>query len=418
MSARLCYLLKKFPRTSETFILNEILAQEALGREIHIISRRQPDDEPRHPQLAELQAVIENLPNKRELDPWDILFLGPDPDDVFARVGGVVREGREWGHPRFPSLLTEALWLWHRTRELGIEHVHTHFATDSAVVALLLKLLGGPTYSMTMHAKDIYRSTVNREMFDRLCEQAKFAITVCDANVKYVTERVGEAARSRLRRLYNGIDLANFQFHTGERDAAHILSVGRLVEKKGFDVLVDAVAILKREDSPLTRDLTVTFVGEGDRRDEIEKQIQSLGLQDTITLTGPQDSDAVRAHMECATVMCAPCLIGEDGNRDALPTVLLESLARGLPCISTPVTGIPEILDHGRAGIIVPERDAQATADAVRELLADSERREEIARVGRLRAEKLFDRRETSGILDAWFNEVVTGKDSSCASPA
>jgi glycosyltransferase involved in cell wall biosynthesis len=190
------------------------------------------------------------------------------------------------------------------------------------------------------------------------------------------------------------------------------------VEKKGFDVLVDAVAILKSEDSPLTRDLTVTFVGEGDRRDEIEKQIQSLGLQDTITLTGPQDSDAVRAHMECATVMCAPCLIGEDGNRDALPTVLLEALARGLPCISTPVTGIPEILDHGRAGIIVPERDAQATADAVRELLADSERRKEIARVGRLRAEKLFDRRETSGILDAWFNEVVTGKDSSCASPA
>ncbi len=416
MSACLAYLLKKFPRTSETFILNELLAQENLGRKLHILSRREPDDEPRHPQLAELKADVENLPDKRELDPWEILFLGPDPDDVFARVGPVVREGRAWGHPRFPSLLTEALWMWHRTRELGIEHIHTHFATDSAVVALLLKLLGGPSYSMTMHAKDIYRSTVVAEMFDRLIAESEFSVTVCDANVEWIAERVGDKARSKVRRLYNGIDLANFQYHEGPRDEKHILSVGRVVEKKGFDILVDAVHLLKKKGG--YDDLRVTFIGDGDCREAVEKQIADLGLGDTIDMLGAQDSEAVRQYMERATVMCAPCVIGEDGNRDALPTVLLESLARGLPCISTPVTGIPEILDQGDCGIIVPEHDASATAQALETLLVDPGRREEIARAGRSRAEKLFDRRETSAILDSWFGEVISDRGSACASPA
>ena len=192
--------------------------------------------------------------------------------------------------------------------------------------------------------------------------------------------------------------------------------MGRIVEKKGFDILVDAVDLLKKKGGH--DDLRVTFIGEGDQREAVEQQIRDLGLQDTITMLGAQDSEGVRGYMERATVMCAPCIIGEDGNRDALPTVLLESLARGLPCISTPVTGIPEILDQGGCGIIVPERDAQATADALEALLGDAGRREEFANAGRARAEKLFDRRETSAILDTWFNEVVSDRGTSCASPA
>jgi len=269
---------------------------------------------------------------------------------------------------------------------------------------------------MTMHAKDIYRSTVDPAMFDRLVAESEFSVTVCDANVRWIVERVGEAARAKTRRLYNGIDLANFQFHLGPRDEKHILSVGRIVEKKGFDVLVDAIDILKKRGQG--DGLRVTFIGEGDQREAVEQQIRDLGLEDTVAMLGAQDSEEVRGYMERATVMCAPCLIGEDGNRDALPTVLLESLARGLPCISTPVTGIPEILGEGSCGVIVPERDAPATADALEALLGDASRREELATAGRTRAEKLFDRRETSAILGAWFSEVVSDRGSSCASSA
>ena len=119
--------------------------------------------------------------------------------------------------------------------------------------------------------------------------------------------------------------------------------------------------------------------------------------------------------MSEATLMCLPCLIGDDGNRDALPTVLLEALAVGLPCISTPVTGIPEILDGGRVGQLVPEHDVEATAAAIRELLADGERRDEMSRLGRKRAEELFDWHKTSAILHGWFDEVLSRK-APCAS--
>ena len=414
MSARIAYLLKKFPRLSETFILNELLAQEAHGRELHVFSRRTPDDEPRHPQLASLQAPTENLPDKRELDPWEILFLRDDlPEELFARVGRLVRTARTWNHPRFPSLLTEALWLYGRTREMGVRHLHTHFATDSAVTALLLKELGGPSYSITAHAKDIYRETVDPTMLDRLVAGAEFVVTVCDANVEWMHGLISQSSRPRVRRLYNGIDLENFSVPSTPRKENHVLAVGRLVEKKGFHVLFEAVRRL-RADVP---DLQVTVIGEGDQRERLEALRDELGLGDVVHLAGALDQGEVRRHMAEASLMCLPCLIGDDGNRDALPTVLLEALAVGLPCVSTPVTGIPEILDQGRVGLLVPENDAAATARAMAELLGDPARRAEMARAGRVRAEELFDRKKTSAILHGWFDEVLAGKVG-CASPA
>jgi len=414
MTARIAYLLKKFPRLSETFILNELLAQEEHGRELHVFSRRTPDDEPRHPMLAGLRAPVEILPDKREMDPWEILFLREDlPEELFTRVARLVREARTWGHPRMPSLLTEALWLYARTRELGIEHIHTHFATDSAVTALLLKELGGPTYSITAHAKDIYRSTVDPVMLDRLVAGSEFVVTVCEANVRWMCDLIRPETAPRVRRLYNGIDIESFAANGTERDPNHVLSVGRLVEKKGFHVLLEAVDLLRRE----RPDLRVTIIGDGEEREALETQRRALGLEDTVVMAGALDQDAVRHAMSSATLMSLPCLVGDDGNRDALPTVLLEALAVGLPCVSTPVTGIPEILDEGRAGLLVPEEDAHATARAMAELLDDRARREDLAQRGRRRAEELFDRRHTSGILHGWFEEILEG-GRRCASSA
>jgi glycosyltransferase involved in cell wall biosynthesis len=410
MSARLAYLLKKFPRLSETFILNELLAQEALGRELFIFSRRAPDDEPRHPELARLRATVETLPPKGEIDPWAML-VGDEsnPDDLLGRLGKVVREARTWGHPRTPSLLVEALHVLKRTRELGIEHVHVHFATDSSVVALLMKELGGPSYSITAHAKDIYRQTVDYRMLDRLVRGSAFVVTVCDANRAWMEARLSPEAMAKVRRLYNGIDLETFVRNGSLRDEDHVLGVGRLVEKKGFHVLIEALALLRQRGLPYR----ATLVGDGEERARLEQQVAALGLGERVALLGPRDQAEVRALMSRATLMVQPCLIGNDGNRDALPTVLVESLAMELPCISTPVTGIPEILDQGRCGLLVPENDARATADAIEALLRDPERRARIARDGRLRAERLFDARQTSRQLSSWFDQAL-----SCASSA
>jgi len=413
---RLAYLLKKFPRTSETFVLNEILAQERLGEPIHVFSRRKPDDEPRHPQLADLRASVETLPPSYKIDPWKTLFsdVVARPPDLFERVGRVVSLADTWDHPRFPVLLAEALHLLRRTRELGIQHVHTHFATDSAVVAMLLQDLGGPTYSVTAHAKDIYRNTVDPVVLDRIFARSQFVVTVCDANVAYLAQRLGGEARARVRRLYNGVDLNDFQPVTRGRDENHILGVGRLVEKKGFDGLLEATSRLRGRGV----DCRVSIAGEGEERERLESLIEEHGLQDRVSLLGALDLGEVRRLMSSATLLCQPCLVGADGNRDALPTVLLEALACGLPTVSTPVTGIPEILDSGRAGVLVPEQDPEALAGALADLLQDPARRGRLAEVGRARAEALFDREKNAVQLHAWLAEALRTARRPCASPA
>jgi glycosyltransferase involved in cell wall biosynthesis len=404
MSTRLAYLLKKFPRLSETFILNELLAQERLGRALHIFSRRAPDNEPRHAELARLRATVETLPPKHEIDPWEMLVSDESgPDDLLPRLGALVREARTWGHPRTPLLMVEALHVLKRTRELGIEHVHVHFATDSAVVALLMRKLGGPSYSITCHAKDIYRSTVDFRFLDILVRNSAFVVTVCDANRQWMAQRLSPEATARVRKLYNGIDLKSFVPDGRKREPNHVLGVGRIVEKKGFHVLVEALAVLLKKGV----DVHASFIGDGDEKARIEQLIAERGVGERVRMLGPRDQAEVRAFMSRATLMAQPCLVGNDGNRDALPTVLIESLAMQLPTISTPVTGIPEILDQGRCGVLVPENDVQACADAIETLLRNPGRRAQIATEGRKRAELLFDAEKTSRILSSWFDEAL-----------
>ncbi len=402
---RLGYLVKKFPRLSETFVLNEVLGQEALGESLHVFARRAADFEPTQPQLARLRATIEVVPPASQIDLWQDLF-GPQSAELLPRVQRLVEANRPLGHARLPSLLAEAIWLRRRTAELGIEHLHVHFATDSAVTAMLLHGLGGPSYSVTAHAKDIYRSSINVPLLDAIISNSEFTVTVCDANVRHVSSVLSPGAMEKVRRLYNGIDLELFAPQATRRREAHILSVGRLVEKKGFDVLIDSLALLRDRGVPFS----ATIVGDGEDRAAVRARIDAAGLCERVEMTGALDQSRVRALMSEATLMCLPCKVGTDGNRDALPTVLLEALAAGLPCISTPVTGIPEILGHGRAGCLVPEDDAVATADAMASLLAFPSLRASYSHAGRERAEQLFDARSAARCLHAWFEEVFADK--------
>ncbi|HVS08294.1 MAG TPA: glycosyltransferase [Planctomycetota bacterium] len=396
------YLLKKFPRLSETFVLNEILGLERNGWPVHVFSRRAPDSEPRHPQLARLRAEV--IPMV-EIDPWPALLAEDGERVALPRVAALVEEAELWG-PKLPSLLGEALHLLPLLRRRRIAHLHAHFATDSAVVAALARELGGSTYSVTLHAKDIYRDGVSFERLERILEGAAMAVTVCDANVAHLRQRLRGRAAAKVRRLYNGIDLTRFAPRAEEarRDADHILAVGRLVEKKGFAILLRAVAELHRRGAAAR----VTIVGEGEERPALEEAIGRLDLAGTVHFAGALDQAAVRELMARATVFCLPCVVGRDGNQDALPTVLLEALASGLPVISTPVGGIPEIVDSGRAGVLVPAGDVEAVARALEALLASPALRESLAGAGRRRAELLFDGDRNSLILSAWLREIVT----------
>ena len=411
MAPRIAYLLKKFPRLSETFVLGEMLAQETLGAELHVFSRRTPDDEPRHAELARLRAPVELLPSS--LDPWRELFdTNSGAGELLARVRDVHERFAPLGLPKFASLLAEALWLLRRTRELGIEHVHVHFATDSAVTAMLLHELGGPPFSVTAHAKDIYRTSVSAAQLRALLEHSAFVVTVCDANVEHVRGLVGAEAARKLRRHYNGIDIASFATLRRTPIARRVLSIGRLVEKKGFDVLIDALAAMKARGS----DFSAVIAGDGEDRERIAQRVAERGLNECVQLVGAVPLERVRALLCEAEVLCLPCKVGDDGNRDALPTVLLEAQAAGVPCISTPVGGVAEILDHGRAGVRVAENDAAATAQAIERMFADAALRDAIAAAGRARAASMFDAHVQSRTLRRWFDESIAVTEASCAS--
>lgn len=405
MISKVGYLLKKFPRLSETFVLNEILAQEKLGRSLHVFSRRPPDDEPRHVQLGRLKAEVEILQPAQSLD-LHMLFASPEAQHVdHNQLAVMMREALTFEHPRIKRLISEALHLGLRVREVGVDHLHVHFATESAIVAMLLRGMGGPTYSLTAHAKDIYRSTVDPRLLSRIVELSSFTVTVCDANVEFLRKMLTPEACRNLRRLYNGIDLEAFAPREDNPVNTEILGVGRLVPKKGFDVLLRAVALLHRERLPCH----LTLVGDGDEREPLEELADLLGIADRVTFTGPLPQHEMRPLLDRATVFCLPCRIDADGNRDALPTVLLEALAVGVPVVSTRVTGIPEILDDGRVGALVDSDDPQAVAAGLRSVLEDPSRQSETVARGLKHVRRNFDGRSAAKTLGAWLDEVGRG---------
>ena len=174
-------------------------------------------------------------------------------------------------------------------------------------------------------------------------------------------------------------------------------------------MLLDALAELRRRGVSFD----AMLIGDGEAREALHAQRAELGLDDLVTMTGALPQDEVRAHMARSTVFCLPCVIGEDGNRDALPTVLLEALAVGVPIVSTPVTGIPEIVDHGKAGVLVPERDPIATADALERLLDDAGERERLTRAGFERVRREFDLTQSGDQLGSWFR--MAAAEVACA---
>jgi colanic acid/amylovoran biosynthesis glycosyltransferase len=226
-------------------------------------------------------------------------------------------------------------------------------------------------------------------------------VTVSDFNRDYLRDLLGDVP-GEVRRLYNGIDLSLFRAAAAApRDVRRIVAVGRLVEKKGFADLIAACGLLR--DSGV--EFRCEIIGQGPLESTLRSQIASLGVEEYVTLIGPRPQDEVLQAYQGAAIFALPCIVGADGNRDGLPTVLLEALATGAACVSTDVTGVPEILTHERDGLIVPQNDPAALAAALTRLLNDAELRARFARAGRARVERDFDVRQNVATLHAWLAE-------------
>jgi len=396
------YLLKMYPRFSETFVLSELLELERQGLRLHVFSLKKPDDGVFHAEVAQLRARVTYLPESPLLDPGAFAaahreLAATDPRRYGAALAAALRRRRGTAIKHFlqAGIIARAL------PRLGIAHVHAHFASGPAAVALHLHRLTGISYSITAHAKDIYIDGIDEAMLAAKLGSARFAVTVSDYNRAHLSRLV---SGDRVVRIYNGLDLERFSPNGAQPDDPPlVLAVGRLIEKKGFEDLVRACALL-RDSGHRFR---CTIAGKGQLARQLRALVRRHGLAGIVDLPGPLPRERVLALYRRASVVVAPCVVGADGNRDGLPTVLIEAMALGVPVVATAVTGIPELIEDGRTGLLVPQHDPPAIAGAIKRTLADREAASDRARAARQRVEREFDVHRNVAQLRALLEEAA-----------
>jgi colanic acid/amylovoran biosynthesis glycosyltransferase len=377
---KIAYVVKRYPRYSETFIVNEILAHEAAGVEIEIFSLLPPVDTHFQDVISRVRGPVHYLPSDgpKAADFWNGLQAAGGSLDLNqaarAAKGELVRD------------VHQAFALARLVRSRGISHLHAHFATSATSVARLASRFTGVPYTFTAHAKDIFHDSVSADDLRRKISEAAAVVTVSDFNVAHLAAEFPELA-GKIHRIYNGLDFTRFEFAPPPRNSRRIISVGRLVEKKGFPVLVEACALLAGRGVKFD----CRIVGTGEQEMLIREVIRERGLSRRVQLVGPRPQGEIVTEIRNSAVFAAPCVVGKDGNRDGLPTVLLEAMALGTPCISTDVTGIPEVVRHNSTGLIVPQHDAAALAEAIQQLLDSPARRMKIARAARALIDREFN---------------------------
>jgi colanic acid/amylovoran biosynthesis glycosyltransferase len=280
----------------------------------------------------------------------------------------------------------------------GVTHVHCHFANHPALAGFIIRRLTGIPYSFTAHGSDLH---VDRHMLCTKVREAAFVVAISDFNRAVIVEECGERVRSRLEMIHTGVDVTHFRpAPTQHRNGPLVIvCVGTLHEVKGQTHLVEAC----RQIAEAGIDFRCHFVGSGPDRESLQRQIAAAGLTAHIILDGELDRTALAERLREADVLVAPSVPTRQGKREGIPVVLMEAMASGLPVIASRLSGIPELVEHERSGLLVDPGNPVALADALSRLAADPQLRSLLAEEGRRRVESEFDIRLNARKLAAMF---------------
>ncbi|ABR73440.1 colanic acid biosynthesis glycosyltransferase WcaL [Actinobacillus succinogenes] len=390
------YVLKRYPRFSETFVVNEILAHERAGTKIDIFALGPVQETHFQDVISQVRAPVYRLTDKQRNAEslWALFRNGfaqlPDFAGKLSKATGSIHE------------VAQAIQIALEIQKNGIQHLHAHFGTQAATVARQAAIFAGIGYTFTAHAKDIYYQYEESTELAAKMRDSSATVTVSDYNLAYLREQYGEDA-SKVVRIYNGMDLNKFPYLPYIRRKPHILAVGRLVAKKGFHILLEALALLKQQKI----DMSCTLVGAGILQTKLEEQIKALAIEDVVSMVGPMPQQDIIRIMQQANMVVAPCVISDDGDRDGLPTVLLESMALGTPVISTQVAGIPELVKDNETGLCVTSQNPQLLADAIKRLLGDRRLCQTLSKNGRALIEREFDEDRNAARLRELFRYAI-----------
>jgi glycosyltransferase involved in cell wall biosynthesis len=410
---RVAFVLKGYPRLSETFIAQEIRALEVRGLDILIVSLRRPTDKRTHTVHAEVRAPILYLPEYLHRGPFRVLcaWWKVRRWPSYRNVRGTwLRDlRRDFSASRFRRF-GQALVL---ASELpaSVGRLHAHFLhTPSSVTRYAAAFCGLP-WSGSAHAKDIW-TTPEWDLREKLASCA-WLVTCTATNCEHLKHL---APRGRVELVYHGLDLERFppiqierppRTGKSEDDGVVILSVGRLVEKKGTDVLLDALALL-----PANLHWRLVHVGGGPLGRELRRRAEKLGISTRIAWRGALTQSELLAEYRAADIFALASKIAPDGDRDGLPNVLMEAQTQGLPCVATEVSAIHELVERGVTGLLVAPESPNAFAAALAELIADPIRRGELGGAGRNRVLERFGMNMNIGRLAGKFGLADTGEVS------
>ncbi|WP_233268239.1 glycosyltransferase family 4 protein [Pantoea sp. BAV 3049] len=391
------YVLKRYPRFSETFVVNEILAHERAGMAIDIFALGPVMEAHFQHDIGAVRAPVSRLPEKqRNVEHYWALV-----SEALEKLPGLARKLEEERQNSVHDLAL-AMHIALAVQAGNIQHLHAHFATQAATVARLAAKFSGISWSFTAHAKDIYYRYDGDIFLQRKIDDADHIVTVSDYNLNWLRREYSPEPH-KISRIYNGLDLRQFPWSSPYRRPPKIVAAGRLVAKKGFLVLIDAVSRLKAAGTAFH----CTLIGEGPLREQLEALIQQAGVGDVVTLTGALPRHQVAEAIQNAAVVVAPCIISEDGDRDGLPTILVEAMALGTPVVSTNIVGIPELVDNDVTGLCVNPNDAEELAQAVGQLLNEPDTRERLARKARDLVVRDYDVDRNAQKLSAVFRSFA-----------
>ncbi len=412
------YVLKRYPRLTETFILNEIRAMERLGERLIIFSLLPPEPPPHHPTVAEVRAPVLSPPQgwaaKARLlarSHWAVARAAPARyAHTLALALGRTLISRHpvslWRQFARAGILADIC------RREGVRHLHAHFANAPTSVAHFAHRMTGLPFSFTAHAKDIYLS--RPAILRRHLRAAAFTATCTRYNAEFLRRLAPALDPRKIRLVYHGIDLQSFSASgpvpsgAPARRRARILAVGRLVPKKGHEDLLAACAELRDREI----DFECEIVGSGPLHAALSAEVQRHRLGERVTLRGSMTHRELIALYRAADLFVLAPRIAEDGDRDGIPNVIAEAMAAGLPVVATEVSGIPELVRHERTGLLAPSRDPEALADAMERLLTDRGLALRLAHEARRVLAREFDLWQTTRDLHA----LIAGH-CSCAAP-
>ena len=396
-SYHLAYVFERFPTFTQTFCVREILELERMGIRPLIFSIHDTRGEDIRHFPAELFDRVQFLPQEEQLI-TEVKRLMNER----ALPQSVVLTLRHWGERPDKNRVYEAAWIGHRIHQLKarVLHAHSHFAGVGARACWWLRKFFGQSYSFTAHANDIFCTAEEQTpALTALFRDASLVVTVSDYTAAQLREQYPDA-RNRVERVYNGLDLAPFELARAKADRTRaeggILSVGRLIEKKGYDDLITACGLMRDRGQKFR----CKIVGEGPLEADLKAQISNLKLQDDVKLTGPLPmSEIIRLLAEETQIFALACKTESDGGKDNLPTVLMEAMAASVPCVSTRLAGVPEMVVDGKTGLLCNEHQPEQLAGLLGALLGDPAQCEAMGAAGLEHARKHFAKEVTSRCL-------------------